>query len=193
MAPSPRQPVDVGSVTALIDRANAGDEAARGELFEALYADLHVLARARLRRHARFTLLDTTALLHESYLRLVNAGRLNVASREHFLGYAARTMRSIIVDFARTNLAQRRGGGLPNLTLDTADAHTAPEPEEEIVRVHEALDELAKADGPLARVVEMRYFGGLTEKEIANAMGISDRTVRRHWEKARLLLSLALR
>lgn len=193
MAASPRPQSDVGAVTTLIDRANAGDEAARNALFEALYVELHDLARARLRRHARFTLLDTTALLHESYLRLVHAGRLDVASREHFLCYAARTMRSIIVDFARANLAQRRGGGLPNLTLDTADAQAAPDAELEIVRVHDALGELAKADENLARVVEMRYFGGLTEKEVAKAMGVSDRTVRRNWEKARLLLSLALR
>lgn len=184
---------DASSVTVLIDRANSGDEAALNQLFETLYAELHALARARLRPHAKFTLLDTTALLHESYLRLINTGRLNVQSRAHFLAYSARTMRSIIVDFARRRLADSRGGGVANVTLDTDIAQSADSGEAEIMRVHEALEELAKADERLARVVEMRYFGGLTEDEIAQALGVTDRTVRRDWDKARLLLSLALR
>lgn len=182
-----------GEVTALIARANDGDEAARDALFQTLYRELHQLARARLRRHARFTLLDTTALLHESYLRLVTLGRLDVASRSHFLAYAARTMRSIIVDFARERLALRRGGNVPDLPLD-ATAHGVPASgEEEVVRVHDALADLARADERLARVVEMRYFGGLTEEEVAAALQVSERTVRRDWQKARLLLSVALR
>lgn len=182
-----------GDVTALIERANQGDEAALNQLFETLYADLHALARARLRPHAKFTLLDTTALLHESYLRLVKNGRLNVDSRAHLLAYAARTMRSIIVDFARRNLADSRGGGVADMTLDTGIAQTADKGEAEVVRVHEALEDLAKADERLARVVEMRYFGGFNDDEIAHALSVTDRTVRRDWEKARLLLSLALR
>jgi len=101
-------PASAGEITALIERANGGDAEAVNELFEKLYADLHHLAHARLRHHAPFTVLDTTALLHESYLRFVNAGRLNVSNRAHFMAYASRTMRSIIVDFARRRLADRR-------------------------------------------------------------------------------------
>ena len=182
-----------GEITALIDRANGGDAVAINELFEALYADLHGLARARLRHNAPFTVLDTTALLHESYLRFVTAGRLNVTSRTHFMAYASRTMRSIIVDFARRRSAERRGGAVRDVTLDTDVAQSATRNEDEILRVHDALQDLAQADPRLARVVEMRYFGGLTENEVAQALGVTDRTVRRDWEKARLLLSLALR
>ncbi len=182
-----------GEITALIDRANGGDAAAMNELFERLYADLHQLARARLRHNAPFTVLDTTSLLHESYLRLVNAGRLHVTSRAHFMAYASRTMRSIIVDFARRRMAERRGGAMRAVTLPTDVAPAVTHNEDEIVRVHDALQDLAQADARLARVVEMRYFGGLTENEVAQALGVTDRTVRRDWEKARLLLSLALR
>ena len=104
----------------------------------------------------------------------------------------AMAMRSIIVDFARQKLADRRGGAQPDLELDTDVAATIRSGEEEVVRVHDALLDLAQADERLVRVVEMRYFGGLTEDEIATALGVTDRTVRRDWEKARLLLSLAL-
>ena len=180
-------------ITLLIERANLGDADALNRIFSALYPELHTLARARLRRSAQFTLLDTTALLHESYLRLVKLGQLNVESRAHFLAYAARTMRSIVVDFARSRLAERRGGGAPELSLDTEIASRLHAPEEEIVRVHDALTELGQVDERLVRVVEMRYFGGLTEEEIGAALGVTERTVRRDWEKARLLLAIALK
>jgi RNA polymerase sigma factor (TIGR02999 family) len=146
-----------------------------------------------VRHHAPITVLDTTALLHESYLRLVKVGALSIANRAHFLAYASRVMRSIIVDFARQRLSQRRGSGAVELPLDTETDEQAPSPEADVVRVHDALDELAAADERLVRLVEMRYFGGLTEDEIAEALGVSIRTVQRDWEKARLLLSIALR
>ncbi len=187
------EPVEPGAITELIARANGGDANAVNELFERLYGELHALARARLRNHAPFTVLDTTSLLHESYLRLHNLGSLDVTSRAHFLAYASRTMRSIIVDFARRRLAQRRGGGAVDITLHTGIVEGAPSGgEEEIVRVHDALEELAHVDERLVRVVEMRYFGGMSEAEIAQALGVTDRTVRRDWEKARLMLSVAL-
>ncbi len=181
------------SITVLIGRANVGDRSALDELVAAMYPELHSLARSRLRKNAPLTLLDTTALLHEVYLRLVKLGTLNVDSRAHFLAYAARTMRSIVVDFARQRLAERRGGGAYEGTLDTESGAVTAQGENEIVRVHDALLELEQVDERLVRVVEMRYFGGLSEGEIATALGITDRTVRRDWEKARLLLSLALR
>jgi len=180
------------TITTLIVRANAGDRDAVSAIFTALYDELHALARSRLRGHAGLTLLDTTALLHESYLRLVRLGALKVENRAHFLAYAARTMRSIVVDFARQRLAQRRGGGTGELRLDTEAAPDA-RGEEEVLRVHDALEELARVDERLVRLVEMRYFGGLTEEEIGAALGITERTVRRQWEKARLLLAVALK
>ena len=180
-------------ITLLIEAANAGDADALNRVFAALYPELHNLARSRLRRTQPLTLLDTTALLHESYLRLVKLGQLKVESRAHFLAYAARTMRSIVVDFARSRLAERRGGGAQEVSLDTEIAAGVHTPEEEIVRVHDALNDLAQVDERLVRVVEMRYFGGLTEEEIGTALGVTERTVRRDWEKARLLLAIALK
>jgi RNA polymerase sigma factor (TIGR02999 family) len=180
-------------ITLLIERANQGDGEALNGVFTALYPQLHALARARLRRNAPLTLLDTTALLHESYLRLVKLGALKVESRAHFLAYAARTMRSIVVDFARARLAERRGGGAQDVALDTEISSNAYAGENEIVRVHDALTELAAVDARIVQVVEMRYFGGLTEEEIGAALGVTERTVRRDWEKARLLLAIALK
>jgi RNA polymerase sigma factor (TIGR02999 family) len=183
----------LASITQLIVRANAGDAAALDELFTALYGELHALARARLRRTRPITALDTTSLLHESYIKLVKQGELKVENRNHFLAYASSTMRSIIVDFARKRLAERRGSGVKALELDTDIAGSVSSGEEEVLRVHEALQALAQSEERLARVVEMRYYGGLTESEIGEALGVTERTVRRDWEKARLLLSLALR
>ena len=178
-------------ITLLIDRANQGDGVALNEIFETLYPELRSLARNRLRRNATLTLLETTGLLHESYLRLVKLGRLNVESRAHFLAYAARTMRSIVVDFARQRMAERHGGGQVEVEADTQLVDERPG-EDEVIRVHDALQDLGKVDERLVRVVEMRYFGGLTEDEVAEAMGVSVRTVRRDWEKARLMLKVAL-
>jgi RNA polymerase sigma factor (TIGR02999 family) len=180
------------SVTALIALANKGDADALNALFEALYHELHVLAHARLRRTAPMTILDTTSLVHESYLKLVKSGRLNVENRVHFLAYASRTMRSIIVDFARKRLAERRGSGANKQQLDTDVAQQVSSGEEEVIRVHDALLALAQSELRLAQVVEMRYYGGLNEHEIAEALGVTDRTVRRDWQKARLLLSVSL-
>ena len=180
-------------VTALLALANQGDVESLNALFETLYGELHALARARLRRSAPITVLDTTSLLHESYLKLVKSGALNIENRIHFLAYASRTMRSIIVDFARRRLADRRGSGAEHLPIDTnVSDRAAPSGEEEIVRVHDALEELAQSEPRLARVVEMRYYGGMDETEIAQVLGVTDRTVRRDWHKARLILSLAL-
>ena len=179
-------------LTELLAAARNGDQQAAGEAFTLLYAELHRLARSKLRQHQSMTLLDTTSLLHESYMRLVGAPSLPVVDRAHFFAYAARVMRSVIVDFARARMAERRGGEAGRLVLDTGIASDLPAPDNDVLRVHEALEVLAKADERLARVVELRYFGGLTEPEIAQVLGTSERTVRRDWEKARLLLLAAL-
>jgi len=172
--------------------ANAGDEAARERLFAVAYEDLRIQARARLRNGGRNTLLDTTALVHESFLRFLQAGKLSGTDRGHFFSYAAKVMRSVIVDFARQRLAQRRGGDLERVTLDTDLGERLPAEEGQVVQVHEALERLEQADPRLAKVVEMRYFAGMSEAEIGAALGVTERTVRRDWMRARLLLAAGL-
>lgn len=164
------------------------------DVFSALYDDLRRLAHARLNSGpAPPTLLDTTSLVHESYLRLLRAGRLHLERRGEFLAYASRVMRSVIVDFARESAAARRGGGVERVPLDPDTVAAAQLGASEILRVHDALDQLAAVSDRLAQVVEMRYFGGMTESEIGSALGLTERTVRRDWEKARLLLFAALK
>ena len=179
-------------LTELLASARQGDQDAAGAAFALLYQELRSLARAKLRQHQSMTLLDTTSLVHESYLKLVGADALPVADRHHFFAYAARVMRSVIVDFARARAAERRGGEAEHVVLDTSVSERIAAPESDVLRVHEALDVLAQADAELAQVVEMRYFGGLSETDIAETLGLSVRTVRRRWEKARLLLFAAL-
>jgi RNA polymerase sigma factor (TIGR02999 family) len=154
-----------------------------------LYAELRALARSRLASGAKHTLLDTTGLVHESFLRLRQAGRLQLEDTDHFLAYAATTMRSVIVDFLRRRAAERRGGDLARVTLDTSAGDELGRSDAEILDVHSALEKLAEIDERLVRVVEMRYFVGLTDVEIAKALDVTDRTVRRDWDRARLLLA----
>ncbi len=161
-------------------------------LFPALYQELRRLARSRLAGGGRYTLLDTSALVHEAFLRMQRGGLVTLNDREHFLAYAASTMRSIVIDFVRRRGAERRGGGVEHVTLDTRAAEQLGASDDEILEVHEALEILATIDERLVRVVEMRYFAGLDDLEIAQALGVSDRTVRRDWERARLLLARIL-
>ena len=161
------------------------------ELFSSFYEDLHRLAHARLRRNEPITLLNTTALVHETFLRVLKSDHLQVSEQPRFLAYAAPVMRSIIVDYVRQRHSERRGGDGIRVSLEDADKPVLSA-EEEVLRVSEALDELAKLDERLANLVEMRYFGGFTELEIALALGVNERTVRRDWQKAKLLLSIAL-
>jgi RNA polymerase sigma factor (TIGR02999 family) len=183
----------MGELTALFQAARRGDESAVNQIFSVMYGDLHRIAHARLQRHQSITLLDTTSLVHESYLRFLKTGQVQLSDRLHFLAYAARVMRSIIVDAVRKRQADRRGGDMVQVTLNTAIGESVQAPEDEIARVGDAIADLAKLDNRLAQVVEMRYFAGLTEIEIAEALGVTERTVRRDWEKARLLLFAALR
>jgi RNA polymerase sigma factor (TIGR02999 family) len=182
-----------GDLTDLIQRAQSGEPAALRGVFDATYQELRDMARARLRRSSPNTLLDTTSLVHEAYLRFAGANRLRIDDRQHFLRYASHAMRSVIVDFVRERFAQRRGGDAVHVTLDTAVAAGLDDGESEILAVHEALEELAQHDARLVQVVEMRYFAGMTEIEIADALGVNHRTVRRDWQKARLLLADALK
>lgn len=158
-------------------------------LFPSLYNELRRLARSRLAAGGRHTLLDTASLVHEAYLRMQRDGGVTLNDREHFLAYAATTMRSVVIDFVRRRNADRRGGGVEHVTLDTRAAEQLGASDEEILAVHDALETLAKVDPRLVSVVEMRYFAGLSDAEIAQALGLSDRTVRRDWDRARLLLA----
>ena len=180
-------------ITELIRRVHAGDAASRDQLFAVAYAELRKLAHARLRDGGRNTVLDTTALVHESYLKFLNGGQLRAEDRRAFFAYASSVMRSIIIDTVRERQAQRRGGGAAKLTLSTHLLEAADGADADVLRVHEALDVLAQAEPRLAQVVEMRYFGGYTESEIGETLGLTERTVRRDWEKARLLLLALLR
>jgi RNA polymerase sigma factor (TIGR02999 family) len=181
-------------ITRLLQLAAQGDRAALDQIYASLYPDLKRIARARLRQQGRADNMGTTTLLHESFLRLVSAAELRLVDRRHFFAYAARTMRNVIIDSAREHLAERRGGGAAHETLggdaalEVADASVS----EELIRVSEALRELETIDPELAELVDMRYFGGYSEAEIAEIQGITDRTVRRRWDKARAWLYVAL-
>jgi RNA polymerase sigma factor (TIGR02999 family) len=181
-------------LTELLQQAARGERGALDRIFALLYPDLRRIAHARLRGRDAAAHLETTALVHESFLRFVEASELMLADRKHFFAYAAKTMRNIIIDSAREQLAQRRGGGRVPVRLDTAVAGSLPaaEGEASLVAVDDALRALEALDPPLAQVVEMRYFAGYTESEIAELTEQSERTVRRQWEKARAFLLATL-
>lgn len=182
----------MSDITQLIETGAKSGGVSSDALFTAAYAELRKLAHARLSQAGPMTLLDTTALVNESWLRLSGQASLNVETRRKFFAYAAQVMRSVIVDLVRERSAERRGGGEKALTLNTAigDGVAA---DDEALHVHEALDALSTVEPRLAQVVEMRYFGGLTEVEIGEALGLTERTVRRDWDKARLLLAAMLK
>ena len=162
-------------------------------MFAAAYAELHGLAQARLRHGGRNALLDTTGLVHESYLRFARAGELRAADRPAFFAYASQVMRSVILNSVRERVALKRGGIRQTSEASSLMPSHLPGDEQTVVDVHEALKDLEKADPRLAQVAEMRYFGGYSEKEVAETLQISERTVQREWEKARLILAAALR
>lgn len=179
-------------LTDLIARARDGDAGAMRRLFDIAYDDLRRMARSRLGKPARGALLDTTSLVHESFIRFANSGELHINDRAHFFRYAGQVMRSVIVDIVRAAQAERRGGDVDHLTLNTALGARMTDGSIEILKVHDALEDLAALDARLSQVVELRYFAGLTEEQTAEALGVTDRTVRRDWNKARLLLAKAL-
>ena len=179
-------------ITILIERAQTGNTAAVEALFAALYPDLRRMARARLVGNQRHTLLDTTSLVHECFLKMVSSQRLRTDEPGPFMAYASRVMRSVIIDFARERLTERRGGGEEHLQLNTTLSERISHAEEEILDVHIALEQLASTEPRLAQIVEMRYFGGLNDLQIAQALTLTDRTVRRDWHKARAMLAAVM-
>ena len=173
--------------------AHEGRPADLEQWFAASYAELRQLARARLRGGGRDVVLDTTALVHESFLRLAQREGVAFPDRARFLGYASKVMRSVIVDLVRQRGNERHGGELARVTLTTDLLDGAVAAEEHILRVHEALEELQQVDVRMAQVVEMRFFAGLSDLEIAAALQVTDRTVRRDWQQAQLFLAEALK
>jgi len=181
------------SLTDLLQRARQGDQDAREHLFAVAYEELRNQARAQLRGGGHNTFLDTTVLVHESFLKFIQAGQLHTGDRGHFLAYAGRVMRSVIVEFVRKRQTERRGGDAVHDALDTQLAENLHASDAAIIKINEALQSLQDVDARLVQVVEMRFFAGMTEAEVAEALGIADRAAWRDWEKAKLLLTAVMR
>src|SRR5687767_12254462 len=178
-----------GRISLLLGRVRDGDGAALGMVFDTAYGELLSIAKARLRSSGRTACdgLDTTGLVHEVFVRLAARGDIPTENRAHFFRYAGRVMRSILVDCVREQAALRRGGGAPHEPLSGEEAPGSVRAEE-FLRVNDALAELAQVDPQLAELLQMRFYAGLTEEEIAEGLGVTERTVRRRWEKARAFM-----
>jgi len=174
-------------VTELLAQWSNGDNAALAELTPLIYDELRRLAHHQMAGQRPDHTLQTTALVNEAYLRLADQTRVNWQNRAHFFAVAARAMRQILVDYARSQQSKRRGGGALKVELEDA-AIVSPEQSREIVDLHEALEKLAQLDARKAQVVELKYFGGLNYDEMAEVLKISRVTVRRDWEFAKLWL-----
>jgi len=170
---------------ALVDAADQGDRASRDRLFTMLYADLHRLAQHELRRNAAASVSPTT-LLHEAFLS-VSQRDVQFPDRARFIAYAAHAMRGLLIDYLRARQAQKRGGEFHITSLSTDLARSAPDEVDEEV-LGEALDQLAQVDERLAECVELKFFCGFSFAEIAQMRSVSERTVQRDWDKARILL-----
>jgi RNA polymerase sigma-70 factor (ECF subfamily) len=175
-------------VTALLLAWRAGDASAAERLLPMVYDELHrQAARAMWREDAAHT-LQATALVNEAYLRLVDQRRVEWKSRAHFFGIAAQAMRRVLVDHARGRLAEKRGGTMQRVTLGDAGAAASGDADLDVLALHDALERLAAIDPDQARLVELRYFGGLGIEETADALGVSGATVKREWAVARAWL-----
>jgi RNA polymerase sigma factor (TIGR02999 family) len=179
------------TLSALFASAAQGDAAASEQLFQALYAELHRLAERELWRSGGVVTLGATTLLHEAYLNISGRDAVSFPDRARFMGYAARAMRGLIIDYVRNRQAQKRGGEFQITALNTDIADNAADPVQ-LTRVGDALDELARVDATLAQVVDLKFFCGFSFAEIGALRGVSERTVQRDWEKARIYLHRAL-
>jgi RNA polymerase sigma factor (TIGR02999 family) len=182
--PPPRDKREVADALLAVD---GQDHSELDRAFAAFYPELKKIAHARLRGSGLNGSMQTTALVHDSYLKLATGSGITFGDRLQFFAYSSRVLRSIVVDLVREQRALRRGGDADIVTLDTAAGEGLPA-SVDIETVNDALEDLAKLDPALARLVEMRFFGGMTEDEIAGALGVSVRTVSREWKKARALL-----
>ncbi len=182
---------EAAEITQLLNSARAGDRGALDRVLATLYRELHAMARRQLGGQHGHT-LDATALVHEAYLKLIGRAEAQFDDRAHFFAYAASAMRSVVVDYARQRLAQKRGGDLHRVTELPEDAGGGLRLDEDMLALDTALTRLADVDARLAQVVELRYFGGLSELEIAALLQRSERSVRRDWQKARMYLLASL-
>ena len=173
-------------LTSLIQAAERGDQSAADALFSALYSELHRMARRELSRQGVPVSLGATTLLHQAYIEMAAKDGNSFPDRSRFMGYASRVMRGLIIDHARNRSALKRGGQFHITSSGTEVEERADD--RELVRIGEALDELAKAEPALAEIVDMKFFCGFTFEEIAALKGISERTAQRQWEKARIYL-----
>jgi RNA polymerase sigma factor (TIGR02999 family) len=174
-------------VTQLLIAWSDGDQAARDQLMPVVYEELHRLARHYMSRESPGHTLQTSALVNEAFLRLVDQRNVHWQSRAHFFGIAAQMMRRILVDYARSRSYAKRGGGARRLTLDEG-LIVSDERSAEVVAVHEALEELAKFDARKSQIVELRFFGGLSIDETAEVLGVSPGTVMADWTVAKAWL-----
>ena len=174
-------------MTGLLSELASGNQLAAEKLVPMIYGELKRLARAYMRRERTDHTLQTTALVHEAYLRLVRQESLHLKGRAHFFGIAARLMRQILIDHARGHLREKRGGALVFLPLDEELAFS-PQHSEELLVLDAAMDRLAKRDARLSQVVELRFFGGLSMEETAEFLGVSTKTVKRDWAVAKAWL-----
>jgi RNA polymerase sigma factor (TIGR02999 family) len=170
----------VGEVTQVLRAAQAGDAEAAARLLPMVYAELRKLARARMAHLSPNQTLQPTALVHEAYLRLVAKAGLRLEGRRQFFFAAARAMRDILVEQARAKAGPKRGGRHRKIELDEAVAVIEP-PSDEVLALHEALNELEKEDPLKAQIINLRYFAGMSIKETADVLGLSERTIHRHW------------
>jgi RNA polymerase sigma factor (TIGR02999 family) len=182
-AGTPEGPIDPREIAVLLQAASEGDSRALDELFDALYEELRRLAHAQRARWQGDTTLNTTALVHEAYLKLSRARRMTVVDRGHFFALASRAMRQVLVTYAERRRAQKRGGDAAVIPLDEANP-VSSEQAGEILAIHRALDRLANVSERPVRVVECRFFAGLSVPETAEALGVSAATVKRDWTMA---------
>jgi RNA polymerase sigma factor (TIGR02999 family) len=186
-----QSPTHAGNVTMLLVRAGAGDSKATDELLPLVYDELRGLAAKHLAGERPNHTLQPTALVHEAYLRLVGPGEVTWDNRAHFFGAAARAIRRILTDYARARDSAKRGGGWSRVSVDELRI-AAPEAGVDLLALDEALDRLAELDAQKSKVVELRFFAGLTAEETALALGVSPSTVARDWQFARVWLQREL-
>jgi len=180
------------TISSLIGAVEQGDRAASERLFAALYSELHRTAKRELARRGGSVSISATTLLHEAYLAMASRGDPTFPDRPRFMGYAARVMRTLIIDHARERQAQKRGGLFEITSLDTNAMENAVD-HRELGEISEALDELGKVEPPLAEIIDLKFFCGLSFGEIAAIRDVSERTVQRDWERARLYLHRKIR
>lgn len=178
-------------VTELLVAMSAGQEAALDALFPIVYDELREVAHGQLRRQRPGHTLNTTALVHEAYFKLAGSGEVAWQNRRHFLAVAARAMRQVLINYAKKRMAQKRGGGAQHLTLEEEKIALPTEPDV-LLTLEKALHQLEQLDQRQSRVVELRFFGGLTIEETADVLEVSTMTVKRDWRLARAWLSQAL-